>query len=306
MEDAVSSKKKQLKPRIGIDCMGETFPLTSDLKERADVTLLALSDPVRDPDVHFMPADELISMDDNPLTAVRKKKNASMTLGTKLLKDGAIDALVTRGNTGALITSAKSSLSTFPGIKRPALLALLPTKKGPVAVLDVGANVQSSADHLFKFAEMGIALQKLLGIKNPTVALLNIGEEAMKGREEFRLVNELLEEAEHIPFVGNVEGRDVFEGICDVLVTDGFTGNVFLKTAEGVADFVLGTLGQDIGKSVKFNYVDHPGAILIGVQGLVLKVHGSSPPSTLEKAAQWAAELSKLDLIPQLKQLLES
>lgn len=285
--------------------MGETFPLTSALKEAADVTLIALRDPIQDPEAQFMPADELITMEDHPLTAVRKKKNASLTLGTKLLKDGAIDALITRGNTGALITSAKSALSTFPGIKRPALLALLPTKKGPVAVLDVGANVQSSADHLFKFAEMGIALQKLLGIKNPDVALLNIGEEAMKGREEFRLVNERLNTAKQISFVGNVEGRDVFEGVCDVLITDGFTGNVFLKTAEGVADFVLGTLGQDIGKSIKFNYADHPGAILIGVKGLVLKVHGSSPPSTLLKAASWAAELVKLDLVTKLGQLLK-
>ena len=280
--------------------MGETFPLSSSLKSVADVTLLALSDPIRDSDVHFMPADELISMDDHPLTSVRKKKNASLTLGVKLLRDGAIDALVTRGNTGALTAAAKSSLSTFKGIKRPGLLALIPTKNTSVAVLDVGANVQSSADQLYKFAEMGVAFQKVLGIKNPKVALLNIGEEAMKGREEFRLVNEMLTAAKHLNFIGNVEGRDVFQGVCDVLITDGFTGNVFLKTAEGVVEFVTDTLGHSLTDQAKLNYQDHPGAILLGVQGLVLKVHGSSPFSALERAAIWAADLVNAQVVPQV------
>lgn len=301
----MSSQKPLQKPRIGIDCMGETFPLSSSLKDVADVTLLALSDPVRDSDVHFVPADELISMDDNPLTSVRKKKNASLTLGIKLLRDQAIDALITRGNTGALTAAAKSSLSTFKGVKRPGLLALIPTKNHPVAVLDVGANVQSSADQLYKFAEMGIAFQKVLGIKNPRVALLNIGEEAMKGREEFRLSNERLNAAPHINFIGNVEGRDVFEGICDVLITDGFTGNVFLKTAEGVAEFVTSTLGHAITDQADLNYAEHPGAILLGVQGLILKVHGSSPPSALERAALFAVELVQTKLIENVSSMLE-
>ncbi len=185
-------------------------------------------------------------MDDDPLIAVRRKKDSSLCQGLQYLKEKKIDAFVSAGNTGALLFAAKTTLKTLKGIDRPALLALLPTKKKEVAVLDVGANLSLKPDHIVQFAQMGIAYQKSRGIENPIVGLLNIGIEAKKGTPQLQEAYLKLDAMNRDQpfFAGNIEGKDVFHGNIDVLVTDGFTGNVFLKTAEGIAAFILEQLEQ--------------------------------------------------------------
>jgi len=253
-------------------------------------------------------ATEVIGMDEHPLLALRRKRNASLCVGLRLLKEGAIDAFVSAGNTGALVSSAKMILSTIPGILRPALLALIPTKKNPVAVLDVGANVQAKASHLVQFALIGAAYQKARGIEKPSIGILNIGSEAMKGTSELRLAYHELQMMSLAPFrfVGNIEGKSVFDGDVDVLITDGFTGNVFLKTAEGIASLILDRINAHIPQEElkklqpelndlqrHLHYAEYPGALLAGVKGIVIKCHGYSTPRAFANGVIGAVELAR-------------
>ncbi|HEV8052020.1 MAG TPA: phosphate acyltransferase PlsX [Parachlamydiaceae bacterium] len=255
--------------------------------------------------ISFQECEEVITMEDDPLTAVRKKKNSSLVVGMGLLKTKRIDALVSCGNTGALIASAALILPLLRDVSHPALLVTLPTAKGPVAVLDVGGNVINKSEQLVRFAFLGAAYQRaILGIKSPKVGLLNVGIESRKGTLEVRKAYEILAgycktaASEYIipdfVFSGNIEARDLFKGTVDVLVTDGFTGNILLKTAEGVASFIFESLKDKIiGKSTpeveksfndlkkQFNYAEYPGAIVCGVDGLVVKVHGNASAESL-------------------------
>lgn len=183
-------------------------------------------------------------MEDAPLAAIRSKRGSSLCIGIRMLKEGLLQAFISAGNTGALIACAKIELPELPGVERPALMTLLPTRLGEMAVLDVGANTTYKVKHLVQFAAMGVAYQKSRGIEVPKVGLLNIGSEARKGTPELQLAyNELLalskKKNASFSFSGNIEGRDVFNGEIDVLITDGFTGNVFLKTAEGIAAVIM-------------------------------------------------------------------
>ncbi|HSX12599.1 MAG TPA: phosphate acyltransferase PlsX, partial [Rhabdochlamydiaceae bacterium] len=271
--------------------------------------------------IQCVTVSEFISMEDGPLTAVRRKKNSSLCLGIRKLKEYAIDALITAGNTGALLACAKLELPMLPGIDRPALMTLIPTKKEPIAVLDVGANVSVKAEHLVQFASMGIAYQKTRGVEHPTVGLLNIGTEKKKGTPELRKAYEHLQQQlnrispiSSPVFVGNVEGRDVFNGEIDVLVTDGFSGNIFLKTAEGLAEFILDDL-QKAGafegslelKNIisalwhRLRYDEYPGAILCGVDGIVMKCHGRSSPSSLVHSIKGAIRLYEHFFLEKIK-----
>jgi glycerol-3-phosphate acyltransferase PlsX len=265
------------KPRIGVDLMGESVSLPNELIEHYDV--------------EFIVGDEVITMDDDPFSAIRKKKKASLNIALRLLKEGSIDALVSFGNTGALLVGAMTTLSLIEGVSRPALITLIPTKKNPVAVLDVGANVLCKAEHLHQFAKMGIAFQKSCGVPSPKVGLLNIGTEETKGREELKQAYALLSEDPHISFSGNIEGRDIFQGLVDVLVTDGFTGNIFLKTAEGISAFILEKLGEKASTYPEFDYAEYPGALLCGIKGIIIKCHGEFSHKALISAIKKAAEL---------------
>lgn len=215
---------------------------------------------------------------------------------------------------------AKIELPELPSIERPALLTLLPTKETQIAVLDVGANTSYKAKHLVQFAAMGIAYQKGRGIEMPTVGLLNIGSEAKKGTLELQLAyNELLHLSHRknssFLFSGNIEGRDVFQSKIDVLVTDGFTGNVFLKTAEGIATVILEELqisnaderlhGALSGLRQRLHYAEHPGAILCGIDGIVLKCHGSSNPMSLIRSITTAKRLVHHSFLAQAKEELK-
>ncbi|WP_194848136.1 phosphate acyltransferase PlsX [Candidatus Neptunochlamydia vexilliferae] len=253
---------------------------------------------------------EVIDMDEDPLHAIRKKRGASMCLGMELLKNKQLDALISTGNTGALIASAKLHLPMLKGISRAALITLLPTRKEPVAVIDVGANIQCTPEHLVHFAQMGLAYQKSRGIAEPKIGLLNIGTEEKKGRLELRETYKLLQSFSG--FAGNVEGKEVFSGKIHVLVTDGFTGNVFLKTAEGISAFILETLHNN-KKLLPFSgpllrrleqelySAEYPGAILCGVDGIILKCHGDAEPEALKCSVEGALKLIEENFLNKIK-----
>lgn len=255
--------------------------------------------------ISFAIADEVITMEDEPLSAVRRKKNSSIVLGMRQLKKKAIDAFVSLGNTGALLAAAAINLPLLPGIKRPALLATLPAALGRISILDVGGNLQCQASHLFRFALMGACFERVhFGVLDPKVALLNVGLESKKGREEHRLAYQMLQETSSIHFIGNIEGFEVFQGRAHVVVTDGFTGNVLLKSAEGIAEYLLKEIANKELEQ-RFSIDMHPGALLLGVKGVVVKCHGRSSAKALLSGMQAAASYVEQGLIPHLERELE-
>ncbi len=239
-------------------------------------------------------ASQRVEMDELPSTALRTKKDSSMRVAINLVHEGVADACVSAGNTGALMATARFVLKTLPGIDRPAIISTLPTMKGHTRVLDLGANVDSSADVLLQFAVMGSVLtQAVDGIPNPTVGLLNIGEEEMKGNERVKEASRLLT-ASPINYVGYVEGDDIFKGTVDVVVCDGFVGNVALKTTEGVAKMIAHFMREAFSKNIftkcaaliaspilkaikmKIDPRRYNGASFVGLNGIVIKSHGSA------------------------------
>lgn len=327
--------------RIGIDLMGsdrspailfkaveqaaEEFPQVDFVvfitQSTLDEILLHRSAhlPSRHSHLEFHIVSDVIEMHDEPLIAIRQKKNSSLVLGFKFLKKHYLDGFVSAGNTGALIAGATLSLPLLPGIKRPALLAVLPTEKGRVAIIDVGGNVSYKAYHLAQFAQLGVAYQRCWeGIEYPRVGLLNIGVESKKGTSEvlqaYQLLLAMAQRGEML-FIGNVEGREVFQGAVDVLVTDGFTGNVLLKTSEGVSSFILHQLKavlQEIAPHQRmaifrhlqhqFDYEEYQGAIVCGVDCVVVKCHGQSSSKGLFRGIQGAIRLVQNGFIHQIKQ----
>lgn len=319
-------KKSKQTLQIGIDLMGsDTDPallldavctLFSTLKNEASFTLFATEETLSTlsypPAFHTCFADEVVAMDEDPLLALRRKKNSTIALGMMALKNKEIDAFISAGNTGALFATAHMLLPLLPSIDRPALLTLLPTKKKEMAVLDVGANVSCKADHLVQFALMGIAYQKCRGYEHPTVGLLNIGTEAQKGTPELREAYQKLQSlnTHHKVFLGNVEARDVFNGEIDVLVTDGFTGNIFLKTTEGIGAFLLDLLKEkkELLANLRhpLDYAEYPGALLCGVDGIVIKCHGSASPQSLTSSIKAALPLLQHNFLDKLKKELNT
>lgn len=328
--------------QIGVDLMGsDTSP--KDLFEAVKQTaqkipqasfVLFLTEAVRDElaslyppsyfslssHLQFQLVSDIIRMDDDPLPAVRQKNNASLTVGIRCLKKRHLDAFVSAGNTGALIAASTLELPLLPGIKRPALLALLPSEKGGVAVIDVGGNVSCKTRDLAQFAQLGVAYQQCLGIRQPRVGLLNIGVESQKGTSGIRQAYDLMRsmaQAGKILFLGNVEGSDVFRGEVDVLVTDGFTGNVLLKVSEGVSSFILRQLRRRLHEVVpeqegsilqtiepQFDCEEYPGAIVCGVDGVVVKCHGQSSIKGFLRGIEGAVRLVENGFVNQMKQQL--
>lgn len=251
---------------------------------------------------------QVVGMDESPQIALRSKKDSSMRVAINMVKNGEAAACVSAGNTGALMATARYVLKTLPGIDRPAIASFLPTVKGEVCMLDLGANVDCSAEHLLQFALMGSALVTALEHKeNPTIGLLNIGSEDIKGNEVVKKAGELLQNSD-LNFYGNVEGDDIFKGITDVVVCDGFVGNVSLKTTEGLARMIGTFLREEFKRNFftkmaglvalpvinAFRHrVDsrrYNGASLLGLKGIVVKSHGSADEFAFLCAIERAAE----------------
>lgn len=268
---------------------------------------------------------DFITMDDEPLSAVRFKKEASLAVGIRQLQRKEIDAFVTAGNTGALIASAVFSMPLLQGFERTSLLAILPTQNKPLAMVDVGGSLAYDAKTLVQYAHLGAAYQRCsLGIEIPTIGLLNIGAESKKGTPEIREAYRILEAQSRNPearirFLGNIEGREAFQGKVDVLVTDGFTGNVLLKTTEGISSFIFDYLqkalknnpSKDLHESLNslqshFDYEEYPGALVCGIDGIVIKCHGAVSSKGMQHSILEAMTLVKNGLLNKLKDELKS
>ncbi|HEY4696945.1 MAG TPA: phosphate acyltransferase PlsX [Gallionella sp.] len=269
------------------------------------------------------PATEVVGMDEQPQSALRGKKDSSMRVSINLVKSGEALACVSAGNTGALMATARYVLKTIPGIDRPAIASYLPTKKGQVCMLDLGANTDCSAEHLLQFALMGSTLVTALEHKpDPSVGLLNIGSEDIKGNEVVKRAAEMLR-ASDLNFYGNIEGTDIFKGTTDVVVCDGFVGNVALKTTEGLAQMLGGFLREEFGRNVftklagllalpvlnAFKHrVDHRrynGASFLGLKGIVVKSHGSADVLAFRCAIERAAEEARGGMLQHISEHIE-
>ncbi|MEW4369190.1 phosphate acyltransferase PlsX [Paenibacillus kandeliae] len=322
--------------RIAIDAMGGDHAPDSNVlggleaaREWKDAEIILVGDEERmkallpeiPSNLKLVHASEVIEPDDEPVKSVRRKKDASMVVAGRMVKDGLADAMISAGNTGALMTTGLLVVGRIKGIERPALAPIIPTIDGKgVLALDLGANMDAKPEHLAQYALMGsIYREKVQGVSNPRVGLLNVGTEAKKGNELVKEAFPLLE-AQPIHFVGNVESRDVLNGVCDVLVCDGFAGNILLKAMEGTASTIFSLLKQQFSKSLKtklaaalvmpelrglrdsFDYKEHGGAPLLGLNGLVLKGHGSSDASAIKHAVRQARIAISNNLVSSISQ----
>jgi glycerol-3-phosphate acyltransferase PlsX len=265
--------------------------LVGDREELAGLINRIVGDESR---LHVVHASEVVTMSDAPVDALRKKKDSSMRVAINLVKSGEAHAVVSAGNTGALMATSKYVLKMLPGIDRPAILTEIPAEDGSAHMLDLGANANCTAEHLFQFAVMGsIVAADISGLDKPRVALLNIGSEDTKGHETVREAAALLQ-ASSLNYIGFVEGNDLFTGKTDVIVTDGFTGNIALKTAEGTISLVKtalrraftrnwltklqGLLAASVIKrmATEIDSRNYNGATLVGLNGIVIKSHGDA------------------------------
>ncbi|MCM8596806.1 phosphate acyltransferase PlsX [Accumulibacter sp.] len=309
---------------VAVDCMGGdhgprvTVPAALDLvRDRSDlrVVLVGLDDSLRPllgsaggGRVAIRHASEVVEMDESPALALRNKKDSSMRVAVDLVKQGEADACVSAGNTGALMAVSRFVLKMLPGIDRPAICAVLPTLKGHTHVLDLGANVDCTPDHLLQFAIMGTSLVAAIEHRDrPTVGILNIGEEEIKGNDVVKRAAELLWES-GLNFVGNVEGDGIYKGDADVIVCDGFVGNVALKASEGLAQLLATFLRQEFSRNPltraaalfalpmlnrfrkRVDHRQYNGATLLGLKGIVVKSHGSADSLAFRRALERAAD----------------
>ncbi|HWA12801.1 MAG TPA: phosphate acyltransferase PlsX [Burkholderiales bacterium] len=265
-------------------------------------------------------ASEVVEMDDPPATALRRKPDSSMRVAIELVKSGEADACVSAGNTGALMAISWFVLKMLPGIERPAIASFLPTQKGRTCALDLGANVDCTAEHLLQFAVMGACLVSAVSrIERPSVGLLNIGEEEIKGNEVVKQAAELLRGSD-LNFHGNIEGTDIYKGTTDVVVCDGFVGNVALKTSEGVAQMLGTYLREEFNRNLFTRLagavampvlgafrkrVDHRrynGASLLGLKGIVVKSHGSADSFAFGFAIERAFDEARNDVLARISE----
>lgn len=321
---------------IAVDCMGGdhgpevTLPACRAFLEQnpeGSLILVGLPDALAGfshPRARIVTASEVVTMDDPLEVALRKKKDSSMRIAIQQVKDGEAHAAVSAGNTGALMAIARYLLKTLDGIERPAIAAQIPNALGgATTVLDLGANVDCTAEHLLQFAVMGSALVSVIkNEESPVVGLLNIGEEVIKGNETIKKAGELLRSAAKsgdLNFYGNVEGNDIFKGVVDIVVCDGFVGNVALKTSEGLAGMIGGFLKAEFSRNIFTKIaaiaaysvltalkdrVDHRrynGAALLGLRGLVFKSHGSADALAFGNALNRAYDAARNNLLDRVQ-----
>ncbi len=251
--------------------------------------------------IRIVDAPEIIGMDEPPVESLRKKPKSSIAVLSKLARNGETDAVISAGNTGACVAAFQMRMRNLPGIIRPGIAVVFPTIEGPVTICDVGANIACKPIHLYQYGVMGEIYSKyLLGIENPRVGLMSIGQEDAKGNEVVKAARALIKTDTQMNFVGNIEGRDIFKGKCDVAVCDGFVGNVILKLTEGLVDGLFKAIKHEMMaekpelamqfKSVitniykKYDYNEYGGAPLLGVNGNALICHGASENRTIRNA----------------------
>jgi glycerol-3-phosphate acyltransferase PlsX len=268
-------------------------------------------------------ASEVVEMDESPQSALKNKKDSSMRVAINLIKEEKAQACVSAGNTGALMATARYVLKMLPGIDRPAIASSLPSQKGTTYMLDLGANTDCTAEHLLQFGVMGAMLvSSVTGNPKPSVGLLNIGSEDIKGNEIVKEAGDLLRRS-HLNFYGNVEGNDIFKGTTDVVVCDGFVGNVALKTAEGIAQLMSRFLTQEFKRNwitklmalvsllvlnrfkKRLDPRRYNGASFLGLKGIVVKSHGGADPYSFFFAIQTAMEESKNNVLEKIQRQLE-
>ncbi|MBM7556587.1 phosphate acyltransferase PlsX [Halanaerobacter jeridensis] len=265
--------------------------------------------------IRVEPASQVITMNESPTRALRKKKDSSIVIGSNLVADNEVDAFVSAGSTGAVMAAATFNIGRIKGVKRPAIGTVFPALEGQTLLLDAGANVDSKAQNLEQQALMGhVYMKEIFAIDNPSVGLLSIGEEKKKGNKLTKKTYELLEEQNDLNFVGNAEGRDIFTGEFDIIVCDGFVGNVVLKTVEGLVKTIFKLLQSEVEKSwlakigglflkpvlkrlkQKLDYTEYGGAPLLGIDGVTIISHGSSNAKAIANAIKNAEEAAEANL----------
>ena len=276
------------------------------------------------PRIHLVHTSQVVDMDESPFDAIRKKKDSSIVRAFTLHREGKVDGVVSAGNSGATMAAAIKLLGRLGEISRPGIAGIFPTLKGPVVMMDVGANVDCRPQHLFQFAIMASAFSQILfGTPQPRVGLLSIGEEGGKGNLLVKKSHELLQQSS-LNYIGNVEGRDTFQGDVDVIVCDGFVGNVCLKLSEGLAEAVMGMLREEIVKSAKaklgyllakdafvafrkrVDYAEYGGGPLLGLKGNGIVCHGRSNAKAIMNAIRVASEMARNRVNDRILQLLSA
>ncbi len=328
--------------RVALDAMGgdlsskELVAGALGAVENGDVEVLLVGDSSRlqqdidafsvDADilrrVHIVHASEIVGMDENPASAIRRKKDASVLVAFEQVKAGKACAAVSAGNSGATMAAAIRKLGRLPGVLRPGLTSVFPTLKKPAVLMDIGANVDCKPQHLLQFAVMAAAYSRITGIDNPRVGLLTIGEESGKGNTLVKETFPLLESSS-LNFIGNVEGRDIYQGDVDVVVCDGFVGNICLKTSEGLAEVSMKMLRHEIRASFlrrlggvlvypafkafkkRVDYAEYGGAPLLGVDGVGIVCHGKSNSHAIKNAILQAAAMAAGDITKKIQQSLD-
>ncbi|MDA8233738.1 MAG: phosphate acyltransferase PlsX [Clostridia bacterium] len=275
-------------------------------------------------DLEVVHASEVIDMGEHPANAIRKKKDSSIMIGIKLVKEGRGDAFISAGNTGAAMAAALFGYGRIKGIDRPAIASPMPTTQGAALILDAGANADCKPRNLLQFGIMGqIYAEKVLGVASPKVALLNIGEEETKGNELSLEAYQLMKNQPGLNFTGNVEGREIPQGAADVVVCDGFVGNVVLKFAEGLAKGLLGMIKEELSQSLlskiggalclpaltglkkRMDYAEYGGAPLLGVNGICIISHGSSKAKAIMNAVRVAKECVEQQVVQAIRANIE-
>lgn len=303
--------------RMAKDEFGVDILLTGS---ESKIKAVAAENDVKIDDMQIVNADEIITMEDDPSAVIKTKKNSSMALGFDLLARGEGDAFISAGNSGALVMGATMIIKRIKGVKRPAFAPVLPTLKGCSMLIDGGANVECRPEMLAQFAVMGsIYMNKVIGIDNPTIGLANCGAEEHKGTPLYQETYQLLKTSE-LNFIGNVEGRGVPEGESDVVVADGFTGNIILKMYEGVAGALMGKIKGIFTKNIKnklaaalvlsdmkkmkkqFDYNEYGGSPILGVSKPVFKAHGSSKARTIKSAVGLTVEFVKNNVVNEISE----
>jgi glycerol-3-phosphate acyltransferase PlsX len=308
--EAISKKETELKEVI---LVGKEKTLSNELKKYNKENL----------PIEIVHAEEVIEMDESPALAVRTKKNSSMVLAMKLLKSKKAEAVISPGNTGAIMASALLNLGRLKGVSRPAIATIIPTNKGMSVLLDIGANVDCKPKHLFQFALMGeIYAKYILSIENPKIGLLNVGEEEGKGNLLTITTYNLLKELP-LNFIGNVEGNDIVNGEVDVIVCDGFVGNIVLKFGESLVEMIMEFLKKEISNSLtkklgavlltptfrslkkKLDHQEYGGAPLLGVKGNCIICHGGSTSKSIQSALKMAEMFAKKKIDIHIEEIIK-